>query len=166
MGKSTAGVFYGLAEGYEQSLFDLLSGDPCRASAVVPHVFELTRKWNNGVPERVVRVADVRRLFIPDDKASRVIEAFNLTSLASFEERKVQTRWCCIHGDLHGGNILVDSNSTPVMIDYGDIKDGPAAIDPVTLELSILFHPDKPAGSGWPFQTQAQAWGNLSTYLE
>jgi CheY-like chemotaxis protein len=165
-GKGTAGVFYGLAEGYESTLFDLLGSNVPLATSVVGRVAELTRKWNEGVPERLVRVLDVRRLFIPDDKASRVCEEFNLQSLKAFEQRKVKTRWSCVHGDLHGGNLLVNSEGIPVIIDYGDVKEGPGAIDPVTLELSVLFHPDRPKASGWPSALQAQAWGDVTSYAD
>lgn len=30
------------------------------------------------------------------------------------------------------------------MIDYGDVKEAPACLDPITLELSLLFHPKGP----------------------
>jgi hypothetical protein len=53
-----------------------------------------------------------------------------------------------------------------VLIDYGDVKEGPAAVDPVTLELSVLFHPDRPKVSGWPSQAQAKEWGDIRTYTE
>jgi hypothetical protein len=164
-GKSTAGVFYGLAEAYERTLFELLVSNVSQAITVVPRVFDLTRKWNEGVPERITTVLHVRRLFVSDETASRVFDEFKLNSLSAFEQRKVQTRWCCVHGDLHGGNVLVNAAGAPVMIDYGDVKEGPAAIDPVTLELSILFHPDKPTLSGWPSSAEAQAWGNITTYV-
>jgi hypothetical protein len=65
-GKDTAGVFYGLAEGYEKTLFDLLVIDPSRAGVVVAQVAELTGKWNHGVPERVVKVLARISIFLVD----------------------------------------------------------------------------------------------------
>lgn len=86
--------------------------------------------------------------------------------IPDFENREVQTRWACIHGDLHGCNVLVSSAGATVLIDYGDVGEGPASLDPVTLELSILFHPNAAdAAATWPSTEQAKSWGNLDAYL-
>ncbi len=165
-GKDTAAVFYGLTEGYEKTLFELLVSDPSLAAAVVSRTAQLTDKWNEGVPERRVQVRDVRRLFLSDEKAARSVEHFKISGAETFEQRLVQTRWGCVHGDLHGGNILVNSRGVPLLIDYGDVKEGPAAVDPVTLELSVLFHPDRPIGVTWPAAEQARSWSDISAYTE
>jgi hypothetical protein len=52
------------------------------------------------------------------------------------------------------------------LIDYGDIADGPPALDPVTLELSGIFHPDGVFySSEWPSVETAKKWGELDAYL-
>jgi hypothetical protein len=71
-----------------------------------------------------------------------------------------------IHGDLHGSNVLVSDEGSVTVIDYGDVGDGPASLDAVTLELSVLFHPQSPLGSsGWPSTEQARQWGNIDEYV-
>jgi hypothetical protein len=48
-----------------------------------------------------------------------------------------------------------------VIIDYGEVGEGTASLDPVTLELSLLFHPKgplRPSGAAfgaWPTEAQA-----------
>lgn len=70
------------------------------------------------------------------------------------------------HGDLHGCNILVAATGKTNLVDYGEVGDGPASLDPVTLELSLLFHPNAPGAAGpWPTAEQATAWGDLAAYL-
>jgi hypothetical protein len=52
------------------------------------------------------------------------------------------------------------------MIDFGDVGLNWSAIDPVTLELSLSFHPASPFGeSGWPSAQAAQAYLDLDSYL-
>ena len=92
--------------------------------------------------------------------------AYGLDWILDFEAREIQSRWACVHGDLHGCNILVAADGAIVLIDYGEVGDGPASLDPVTLELSLLFHPDSVRAAGeWPTVDQARAWGALDIYL-
>jgi hypothetical protein len=97
---------------------------------------------------------------------NEIIPKFNLDWVEDFESQFIQVRWGCIHGDLHGSNILVSAGGSITIIDYGDVADGPASLDPVTLELSLLFHPQSPFGrSAWPSLDQAVQWGNIHEYI-
>ena len=44
-----------------------------------------------------------------------------------------------VHGDLHGGNIMVDSRSYAWLIDYGEVEDAHVFKDPAKLESCILY---------------------------
>ena len=44
-----------------------------------------------------------------------------------------------IHGDLHGGNLLVDLKGTPWVIDYGEVRQGPFVFDLARLAAGMLF---------------------------
>jgi hypothetical protein len=57
-------------------------------------------------------------------------------------------------------------NGSAVLIDYGDVAEGPASLDPVTLELSVLFCPQTIPLMGWPAHEQAQRWGNTDVFLD
>ena len=157
--------FYGLAEGYESTLFDLLgeqraSGNFCgRKSRGADE-----KKWNEGVPERLVRVLDVRRLFIPDDKASRACEEFNLQSLKALNSERFRL------GGVVFMAIFTEGISGELRRHSGDnrlwrCQRGTSAIDPVTLELSVLFHPDRPKAYRWPSALQVKL-GDVTSYAE
>ena len=114
-------------------------------------------------------VSAVERSLRVHTAASRL--QFDLAWTAEFEGRQIQTRWCCIHGDLHGENVLVARDGSAVIIDYGEVGEGTVSLDPVTLELSLLFHPKgplRPGGAGfgaWPTEAQAAIWGDLDCYV-
>ena len=160
-----AAVTYRLAETFTRSVLDLARSDPRAADAVVAQVSELLRPWRAGAPESRKTVGEIRSRVLNDDKAARLIQEYNLAWATVLERRYVQTRWCCVHGDLHGANILIDAQNTPILIDYGDMGEGPTALDWVTLELSLLFHPSGPArGGAWPDANACRAWGDRREY--
>lgn len=54
------------------------------------------------------------------------------------------------HGDLHPGNVLCVDDQ-PVLIDFDSCAYAAGALDPVTMLVSTLVHPDSPIrGAGWP----------------
>jgi CheY-like chemotaxis protein len=161
-----AGIFYGLAEGFESSAFDLALCQDGRAMAAINGVDAATRRWAYGVAETRRTVRDVRRRVLGDDAQSTILARYAINWANAFESVHVQTRWASIHGDLHGSNILIAGNGAAVLIDYGDIGDGPTSLDPITLELSLLFHPHRINLGGWPSLDQARNWGSLDAYLE
>ena len=161
-----AGVFFGLADGFDESAFDVALNSPEQSEVVLRKVEAAMAPWIEGVPETRRSIGQIRRRFLSDESLDDVREAFGLDWIQEFENRDIQARWGCSHGDLHGFNILV-SPAGVALIDYGDVRDGPASLDPVTLELSLLFHPDAPDGArAWPSAEQARNWGNLEAYLE
>jgi hypothetical protein len=61
--------------------------------------------------------------------------------------------------------VLVSADNSVVLIDYGDVAEGSASLDPITLELSLIFHPHGVDLGSWPTLEQARQWGELDTYL-
>jgi len=154
-----AAVFYSLAEGYDRSLFAAAVASSALAAKAIEHTAFLTSPWRDKVPEIRRTVADVRRRSVSDATTQELIKMYSLDWANQFEQYPVQVRECTVHGDLHGGNILVDSSGAATLIDYGDVGAGSAALDPITLELSFLFHPDGPMrDSVWPPQEGAERW--------
>lgn len=88
-------------------------------------------------------VGDLRRLHFPDDAVARL--GFDLSEFAEVEAAQVDCTRAVIHGDLHGENVLVVEGTRPVLVDFAYTEVGPAMLDPVTLEMSFLFHPSSPA---------------------
>ena len=161
-----AGNFYGLAEEFEESMFDIARHAPERAGAVIGNVEAATARWVAEVPETRRSIRQYRQRLLDDHLFEKIRQDFGLEWATDFEERDIQTRWGCVHGDLNGCNILASVDGEIVLIDYSDVGEGPASLDPVTLELSLLFHPDGPGATGaWPTTGQARAWGDLDNYI-
>ena len=161
-----AGIFFGLADGFRESAFDIAGKATQRSKAVIHSVKTATTQWVEGVPEKRKSIRQLRQRILSDESLDEIRRAFDLNWIENFENREIQTHWGCSHGDLHGSNVLV-SHKGVALIDYGDVSEGPASLDPVTLELSLLFHPDTPNRTGaWPSSEGAKEWGNLDVYLD
>jgi CheY-like chemotaxis protein len=162
---AAAGVFYGLAAGYDVSAFEMALLQNGAPAAAVRSVEAATRQWTDGVGQTRHTIREVRRRVLSDENLTIPLATYPLDWLPGFEANQIQTRWACIHGDLHGSNVLISSTGSAVLIDYGDVGDGPAGLDAVTLELSLLFHPQAVDLGGWPTLEQARQWGSLDEYL-
>lgn len=160
-----AGVFFGLADGFDRSAFDIAKDEPEQSEEVISRVKVAMARWIDDVPEKRKSIREIRQQLLCDEDLDSIRKNFSLDWVENFENRNVQVRWGCSHGDLHGYNILVSPNRVQ-LIDYGDICEGPTSLDPMTLELSLLFHPDSPYKNGdWPSTEVAKRWGNLEDYL-
>lgn len=151
-----AGLFYVLADGFRRSLFDLLVQDPETAAGVVRQLGDHLAPWTRGARRDTVTVGDIRKMLVGDEAvASLCLPFLDGIDWTAFESRRVNVNLCPEHGDLHAHNVLVSDEPRPVLIDYGDVRVAPASLDPVVLELSLLFHPvnilgqeERPDG-GW-----------------
>lgn len=166
-GGRIAGIYYALADGHDRSMFDVVRANTGDASQIIARLRDIEAGWQIGAPVSAVPVRTIRRLLIADDVfASRQAELGGI-DFPQFEQRTVQTRRCTGHGDLHGLNILTGPPGQVVLIDYGEvIPEAPAALDPVTLELSFLFHTGSADIRGsWPSVAQASLWHRLDDYV-
>lgn len=68
------------------------------------------------------------------------------------------------HGDLHPGNVLnVDGQA--VLIDFDSCAYAPGGLDPITMLLSTLVHPDSPIrGAGWPDASHIEDFFDTSDF--
>jgi CheY-like chemotaxis protein len=166
--RAQAGIFYGLADPgrFNATGFEVAKEGTARSGTMAKNIEGATKRWIDGVSQSRRTIKQIRQRVLADADLAELKGGFPLGWVDEFESHPIQTRWACIHGDLHGSNILVSADGAIVLIDYGDVGEGPASLDPVTLELSLLFHPQSPlAGSGWPSQEEAAQWGNLDEYL-
>ena len=165
--KSRAGIFYGLANGFDLDGFGIVPLSSDLQAKVIRNAKLATSRWRVGVGETPKTGREIRRRLIKDDVFQNVIEPHRLLWIPEIEQRQIQTRWCTIHGDLHGANVLVRENGECVLIDFGDVGEGPASLDPITLELSLLFHPHGPLSrSDWPSSSQATQFGDIDAYVQ
>ena len=160
-----AGAFYRLAEAYDDTLFVRLAGGG-NIGSLVTAVSTLTTPWSASLPESSRTVREVRRRLLTDAHATDIARKFDLAWSTEFEQRTLQVRWGCVHGDCHCGNILISrQGSHPILIDFGDVGPGPASLDAITLELSALFHPSfRHVFGDWPDRDRAVHWSNVDKY--
>lgn len=150
-----------LAEG-DKSLFDLVVDAPEKGPYLVHRLQEGMRPWTASSRGRMVTtLGDLRRRTLPDEALQRSKEAADLA--AEVDHIQVEIGEVICHGDLHGENVLVDLDGRPLLIDFGDTGPGPAPLDPITLEMSLLFHPHGPArGSEQPLNWSE--WPNVEAF--
>lgn len=158
-GKSGA-LIYQLADEYDSSLFALLRDRDAVAATAVQRLRGRLYDWVKDEPVIVKPLSEIRRGLIADLKVREADRSYSA-------ERgiDISIRQSFVHGDLHGANILVTSRGEPTLIDYGEVRRANAALDPVTLELSAVFHPAMAGHLGdWPSQGQCGNWVDLDAY--
>ena len=161
----TGGIFYGFAKDYNQSLLDLLISDPGRATAIISGLRRLEHTWQSNATIKSVVLGDMRREMVSDEVLRLHGDKLGFDWQA-FEANQVRMKCCCQHRDLHGLNVLVQDGDIPIFIDYGEVGEAPACLDPLILELSLLFHREcKRACGTWPSIDQAANWANVDEYL-
>jgi CheY-like chemotaxis protein len=156
------GLFYGLAE-HDMTLRDLIAKDSKAAASVADQLRGLEEKWQAASAVRM-SVKQIRQNLASDDDlvANGASLGFDWQQL---EAREARVKWCRQHRDLHALNVLVSDAGDAVIIDYGEVELAPASLDPLTLELSLLFHPAMKSVVGdWPTTKQAEQWDDLSAY--
>lgn len=166
--KARAGVFYQLASAdFTENGFSIAQKNGAAADTLPGALAGLVAPWSDGSPQSQRTFGFIRSRLLDDDDLKIIVQTHNLDWVAAFEQHVAQTLWCCVHGDLHGENVLATPGAVGVLIDYGDVGDGPKSLDAITLEFSLLFHPKSPFVNGlWPTPAQAAQWFNLDEYLK
>ncbi len=159
------GAFYPLAVDYTRDLFDCLQHAPADAAAVVRSLRERLAPVYAKASQLERTLLQLRRniVFGTDARDAGPLEA----AILALDERKIATTHCFQHGDMHGKNVLVNAAREPMLIDYADVRRTTGCLDPVTLELSAIFHPAAQAARvDWPTEAQAAAWSDLDAYVK
>lgn len=161
-----AGLFYQLADGYGASMFAVMAVNDQHAAAAVAAASQLTARWSQGNAQARQSIATIRRCWVNDGETAELVERYDLDWAPAFEAREIQTRWHCVHGDLHGENILVADDASAVLIDFGDVSESAASYDPITLELSAVLQENATRSADWPTLDSCRVWHDLDRYLE
>jgi hypothetical protein len=152
---------------FDRSLLDVLRTTPEKGSLLVESVKESTHAWRSGAPQRRVTVREIRRSLISDESLENCRHYLDGLDVDGFERAELEVRQCPQHCDFHGSNILVDIDHRTLLIDYGEVGEATASLDPITLELSVLFHPHGAAVRGtWPTIIQLESWDSPDIYTE
>ncbi len=167
--KSSYGVFYGFAENHNDSFFKAMC-EKNISQELFTAIKSLFTPWYNASTNKNDTIANIRRMLINDEKTEELIKQYNIESCSKrFEKKNVTYKHSCIHSDLHGENILLNTESKKaVLIDYGDINEGAIILDIITLECSSLFHPsikDYLDLGEWPTDIDINNWSNEQNYI-
>lgn len=164
---SVGAVFFRLADDFGRSWFECLGSDPADAAEAVGTLHGRFADRYDEAPVESVRIDELRAGVVEDaDFEKAGVPVPDLSDLAS---RQVEVARGIQHSDLHGLNVLVSDSNAPLLIDYDNYGPANCALDPVTLELSAIFHRDEEAQrarQGWPSAGQAAGWHDLDAYLE
>ncbi|VTQ56822.1 Uncharacterised protein [Stenotrophomonas maltophilia] len=158
-------VFYRLADSYDRTFFEVANEDPKLAAKVVSEVRKGLETWSNAREQVNVKVQEIRSSLIQDNIFKPTAIKTSLQSHEVIEDNEIAATRSCCHGDLHGANILVANNGSAVIIDYGDVGSSFSCLDPITLELSLIFHPDASEISS-ELSPLLHNWGRQDLYTE
>lgn len=158
------GAFYRLADEHTRDLSEALATAPHDARQAAGLLAASFRDLNEQAVVKTVSMLKIRREIVgsSDASAARALQQ----AVQDLDSRDVETRWCLQHGDLHGKNVLLNAHGQPLLIDYGDVRKSLVSLDPITLELSTIFHPANAAARGdWPTEAQAAKWTDLDAFV-
>jgi CheY-like chemotaxis protein len=162
---NTGGVFYQLAEGYDSSIYSVLATNSANAVSVIPKLKAIMVSWRDGLQKQTT-IGKIRSALVSDEDVQRFAQELAGIDWSVFENSPVSVRECVRHRDLHGMNVLVSNSTSPLLIDYGEVGIACGSIDPLTLELGILFHPKgKELRGEWPNPAEARLWHDLEVYV-
>ncbi|MGE3960059.1 MAG: phosphotransferase [Dehalococcoidia bacterium] len=160
------GLFYGLAEQHQNSLFEWLARKPEDAAATIERLREVLGTWRGQEETEEILVTTLRRDRVSSHDLKEHAPALG-DACWSFEKQHVEFRRSLQHGDLHGENVLVAESGAPLLIDFANVAPMPSAFDPVVLELSLVFQDGSPfLDHEWPTPEQCEHWSDLERYLE
>lgn len=164
----TGGLFYGMVGNTEvESLFDRLAAGQPGLAALPVAVRQIEQPWYQAKQVAPIAVAQIRRVFIGDAQLPAIQAELAGIDIAAVEARIVQAARCCQHGDLHCANVVFDNTGRPMVIDFGDAGQSYAAVDPITMELSTIFHMQRTRlPSGWPTAAAMEQWPMIGTYTQ
>jgi CheY-like chemotaxis protein len=158
------GVFYGFADRFDRSLFVCLESDVGAACSVVDALRDAFSSLHASARPEDKKFFMLRREIVGSDRLANLAELE--ARVRALDEWQIAAGCCIQHGDLHGENVLVDRSGRPILIDYGQTGIASGCLDPVTLELSAIFHPGAQQGRGaWPSERQLASWQDLDFYL-
>lgn len=154
---STAGTISGLMGGTHlnvlqtagnnpQPLMDLIGSDPKKATEFAQPLWRLLNSISEQ--QRIVTVAEICAPLVDWGRLGDLLRPHNVLVPAGSETATV--RIGVRHGDLHPGNVLID-NGQAVLIDFDSSDFAARLLDPITMLIATLVHPDSPiCGSSWP----------------
>jgi CheY-like chemotaxis protein len=162
---NVGGLFYGMVGDNVRSVFDKLIAGDASVSAVPSELQDMFRPWYDGRRREDVQIAQIRRKFIRDTALLDIRGELDGINIDGIENRTIAASVCCQHRDLHCANVVFDARERAMLIDFGDTGTSYVAADPVTLELSTVFHSQHAnLPADWPSEENVSAWPDLARF--
>ena len=160
------GLFYAMVGDTVESLFDRIVADRADVRDIPAAVRAIERPWYQGSNVANVPVSRIRRQIVADTDLLSIQAELGGIDIHAVEATQIPAARCCQHGDLHCANIVFDQRGVAMLIDFGDAGHSFASVDPVTLELSTIFHLQAARlPPGWPSEALLGQWGTLDAYV-
>jgi CheY-like chemotaxis protein len=161
------GLFYGMVGDTVESVFDHIASQHAGVDGIPTDVHGIERPWYAAKGSELVPVSRIRRLIIGDTALPDIRAELQGIEIGATEARMVTAAPCCQHGDLHCANVVFDQRGQSMLIDFGDAGQSFAAVDPVTFELSTVFHQQRARlPAGWPTAELMAHWMTIDQYVE
>lgn len=163
-----AALLYSFAARDPVTLAAALSDSSWDVAAIVDRLQNQLTPWSSGGSVATISLDEFNQLLGAPTIQEAVLQGWlPAPFLSGPVPGPVQICACTQHGDLHALNVLVDDEGRPVLIDFARTTRRVASYDAVTLEFSLLFHPELAEICGdWPTNQQLGNWDNLRTYLD
>lgn len=159
------GLFFTLADGFDESLFQCVAADCPRAVRVVGCLWKRLDAWDGAAESRRTTVGALRDVGLSSEVLDGLSDDLREAVPADVEAIELELPHWPQHGDLHAGNVLV-RDEDPLLIDFADAGVRPGCYDAVVLELSLVFHPDSPfSATDWPTAEQAARWWDVDAFV-
>jgi hypothetical protein len=162
---NVGGLFYGMVGETVESLFNRIATGHPTVPQIPSELRNILGPWYQGKRIEQTQVAQVRRRFIRDTALPGIQEHLNGINTGDIERNIISAAICCQHRDLHCANVVFDERGHAMLIDFGDTGEAYASVDPVTLELSTVFHSQHATiSNSWPGEAAITAWLNLDEF--
>jgi CheY-like chemotaxis protein len=161
------GLFYAMVGDTVESLFDRIVANNASVPGIPAAIQAIEAPWYQGRATVTVPVSRIRRQILADTDLPGIQAELDGIDIQAVEARGIQAARCCQHGDMHCANVVFDQRGGAMIIDFGDAGQSFASVDPVTLELSTIFHiQSRRLPAGWPPEDRIGQWSNLETFVE
>lgn len=160
-----AAIIYRDLEEHDRDLFQILAANPLEAGAVVESLRKQFRPIHERAAEKTFTLMNLRRRIV--SRSDLALAGDLARRIRALDGVSILGRECLQHGDLHGKNVLVNNEGAPMLIDYADFGHTIGVLDPVTAELSAVFHPGAADARGdWPTAHRMSEYFDLEAYLD
>lgn len=135
------------------ALMDFIADQPALAVELARPIWDAL----HGVVayQRTLSVAELCQHLIDWKSLSELLIPYGIQTPAG--SLTVTTQFGPRHCDLHPGNVLIDNEQT-VLIDFDSEAFAAGALDPITMLISMLVHPDSPIrGALWPDTSEIES---------